>query len=661
MTVWVGRYAMVAGQVREHGPWLVDRVRRREDEELRVVVVAEPVDARSAEFCHEVAEAVAALFARESLSITGGLLRALRQAHANLAEWNRRSLREHHVAVGVTCAVVRDNDEVVVAQVGPGVAYSHRSGGIERLSTAGLPAAVPLGSREPIEPMFTSFSLMDGQLLLLSENAERAIGRHTVEAALRAGPEHTLAQIFPHTNKLTDMTAVLLADLDIDEQQAAPPLDFGEDEEDAEELEGRPVAFTGGDVPAPPPLRRPRGWRLIGGPGAQRMPSLRRTRAVGARDTAPPLVPWRTAATVAVVAIVLAVVAWLVLPGLLSEDRAAELTAAVAAAEAQLDLAGVGVTPDQQREALRNALVQAERARALAPDDPRIPRIVAEAEARLLALDAVTNVETLDPVLSFEGAVTSPVEPQELAVGGGFLWLREGGRGRVVRIDPAGAADPLEVLRAGETYGGVGARDPAAIAWDASTTRLLVVDTARSLFAVGTDGTVEPLTLRDAQELRSVVAISVYLGNLYVLDPAGNQVWRYLPAADGFDSERSGILGTVELDGATGLAVDGQVFVLDPPGLRHFIQGREQTPMLQGIDELPNAAVGLVEDVLREVLYVADRGGARIVASDREGRFLRQYRHPDFIDLRGVAVAPDGTALYALTGSGIARFSVTPR
>jgi len=659
MTVWVGRYAMVSGQVREHGPWLVDRVRRREDEEVRVVVLAEPVDQRSAEFCNEVAEAVAALFARETLSLTGGLLRALRQAHANLAEWNRRSLREHHVAVGVMCVVIRDNEEVLLAQVGPGVAYARQGDNVRRLSTDDLPAAIPLGHSAPIEPMFTSFSLVDAQLLLLTENAERATGRHTIEAALRAGPERTLAQVFPHTRGLADMAAVLIADLDIDEQQAAAPLDFAG--EDPAEVEGREVAFTGAEPPAPPPVRRPRGWRVVGGQRRPPMPELRRTRAVGARETATPLVPWRTAGIVATVAILLALAAWLVLPGLLSEDRAAELTAAIASAEAQLDLAASVGTPDQQRTALRNALIQSERARALAPDDPRIPRIVADAEARLQALDAITPVQDLALILTFDGAVTAPVEPQELVVGGGYLWLREGGRGRIIQVDPAGGADPVEVYRTGEDYDGASAREPVAAAWDASTSRLLVLDTARTLFAVSLAGDVTRLPLRDAADLRSATAIAVYLGNLYILDPAGGQVWRYLPAADGFDSERSGILGTMDMSGATALAVDGQVFVLDPPGLRRFVQGREQEPMFQGIDQLPTAAVGLVEDVLREILYVADRGGGRIVASERDGAFLRQYRHPDFIDLRGLAVAPDGTALFALTGSGISRFVITPR
>lgn len=684
MTVWVGRYAMVGGQVREHGPWLVDRVRRRDEETLRVLVLAEPVDARSTEFCHEVAEAVAALFARESLSITGGLLRALRQAHANLAEWNRRSLREHRVAVGVTCVVVRDQ-EVLVAQSGPGVAYMRQGQQIIRLTTDGLPGATPLGADQPIEPLFTSGMLADGQVLLLSGNAERALGRHTIEAALAAGPEEALAQIFPHTRTLADMTAVLVADLDIEEEQIAAPLDvdgapgaLGYDE-DLSDYEGREIAFTGhdGGRPAPPPVKRPRGWKLLttdtlgvgdgdaaraGGRGAGRMPSIRRTRAVGHRAGQTPLVPWRTAGLIVVVALVLALLAYLVLPGLLSEDRAAELETAITAANAQLASAEAADNPEATREALRNALAQAELARGLAPDDPRIAQIVADAEARLQSLDAITNVAALVPILTFEGSITAPVQPEALISGGASLWLRESGRGRVIRIDPRPEAEPREVFRAGETYDGVEAREPLAMAWDASTSRLLLIDAGRTLFAIADADGAAPvvLPLRDAAEMRSVAALVVYLGNLYVLDPDGGEVWRYLPAGDGFDSERTGILGGQDLAGASGLAIDGEVFVLDGPVLRHFVQGREQTPLLQGIDEPPQSATGLAEDVLREVIYLADRGNGRIVAGDRDGAFLRQYRHPDFIDLRGVAIAPDGTALFALTGNGIASFTLQP-
>lgn len=662
MTTWVGRYAMVRGEVHEHGPWLIDRVRRQDEETLRLVILTEPVDERSAEFCHEVAEAIAALFARESLSITGGLLRALRQANTNLAEWNRRSLREHRVAVGVTAVVVRDGEATIV-QAGPGVVYVHTTQTTTRLDTAGSPAAAPLGTQEEIEPLFTSAPLQSAQVLLLTTAAEATIGYRTVQQSLDAGAERALAELFRHTRGVSDMTAVMIADLDIDEEQAAPALDSWEDDPAA--VEGREVAFADLDsgTAQPEPARRPRGWRVVGGEEAApaKLPAIRRARTAGRRGE-PAMLPWRTVGAIVVGAVLLVAVAWAFLPGLLSEDRAAELEAAITQAQAQLAASETATRIEDQRAALAAVLTEAERARALAPDDPRITELTAAANARLALLDAVTTVETLTRVVTFEGTVTAPVNPEELVAAGGALWLRESGRGRVIRLDPAGG-EPVEAYRTGETYGGTLARDPVAIAWDASTARLLIIDAGRSLFAVanGAGATPEPLLLRDAAEMRSVQAIAVYLGNLYLLDPAAGEVWRYLPAASGFDSERSGTLGGMDLAGATGLAVDGDIFVMHGETLRRFAQGREQAPMMAGLDQPPQSAVGLVEDVLRGLFYIADRGNRRVIAGDRAGAFVRQYRHSDFTDLRGLAVAADGQQVYVLSGSGIDAFTVQPR
>ncbi|MBM3141018.1 MAG: hypothetical protein FJZ92_12630, partial [Chloroflexi bacterium] len=275
MTIWVGRYAMVAGEVREHGPWLVDRIRTRDEESVRVLVLAEPVDERSAEFCVEVAEAVAALFGRESLSITGGLLRALEQAHANLAEWNRRSLREHRVAVGVTCVAIRDGT-ATVAQVGPALAYSLGREGLRRLATAGSRASRPLGGDDPIEPHFTSVPLRDRQLLLLSSRVEREVAPAAIGTALSAGPERALPELFLRTRRVSDMSAVLVAELDLEEEGPPPaaliPVDEG--------VEGRRVAITAppGDELARrrlPPRRRV----AVGLPTVRRAP-----RTVGRRS-----------------------------------------------------------------------------------------------------------------------------------------------------------------------------------------------------------------------------------------------------------------------------------------------------------------------------------------------------------------------------------------
>ena len=673
MGVWVGRYAISHGEVQEHGPWLVDRQRRREDESLRLLVLAEPLDERSAEFCTEVAEAVAALFARESLSITGGLQRALQQAHTNLAEWNHRSLREHRVAVGVTCVVLREGEATIV-QAGPGVVYAATAQGVTRLSTEGEPAAIPLGAAEAIAPRFTSTTVPGRTLLLLTSGVERAIGADDVEAALAVGPERALAELFRRTHGMRDMTAVLVADLDIDDSASPPPAPLDVDESIAGREVVMPAVDSGWDRGRHEraPAARARGERLSGprGGGARApevgqpvpFPAIRRpARVVGRRYEDTPL-PWRWIGLGVATLVAVAALAWTFGPGLLRDDRQAELDRAVATTQTQLGAAESAQRAADQRLALQAVLAATERARALAPGEPRVQEIEVRARARLALLDAVTDLPALTPVLKFDGALTAPVTPLALVGGGSALWMIESGRGRVFRIDAAGRTPPLEVFRAGTTYGGAVARDPVSIAWDATASRLLLLDAARNLFAIADDAqrTPKPLPLRGAGDMRSAVAIAAYLGNLYVLDPAGGAVWRYLPASEGFDSERAGVLGGAEIGTTTGLAVDGDVFLLDQTRLRRFRGGREAAPMLEGIDTPPKTPVAVTEDTLRGLLYVADRGNRRFILGDRDGAFVRQYRNVGFGDLRGAAVAVDGTRVYVLSGDGIALFEVTP-
>lgn len=669
MTTWVGRYAIVGGQVQEHGPWLVDRQRHREDEVLRLLVLTEPADTRSAEFCKEVAEAVAAIFARESLSITGGLLRALRQAHGNLSEWNRRSLREHRVAIGVTCVAVRDG-EATIAQVGPGIAYLAGPERIERLTTEGTPAAQPLGGDAPVEPMFRATPLRGYEILLLSSAAEPAIGREAIEEALVVGPERALAELFRRTRDVPDMAAVLVADLDIDETQLAEPLDqVAEDRAptatagaaySSAEWEGPGLGVSMPDVDSGPPVQHGRKPQRKAG---SRLPTLRRPRTVGrVGHGGGAAVPWRLAGLVVGIAVVIAVLAWTLLPRLLDQDRAAELDRALAAATSQVSAADAAAGPNERRHALQQALVEVERARAISSQDARVAALEQSVRGRLDLLDAVTNIEQLKPVLTFAGTITAPVNPEQIVVGGRAVWLMESGRGRVFRIDPQAENSAVEVYRAGESYSRTAARDPVAIAWDGTKGRLLILDAGRTLFSVGDEAGARPsaIALRGAADLKSTVAMTVYLSNLYVLDSAGGEVWRYLPAGDGFDSERAGTLGGAEIAQASELAVDGDIFLLDGARLRHFRQGSERPALLQGIDKPPQMAIALSEDLLRGVLYVADRGNRRVVAGDRELAFQRQYRHPDFGDLRGVSVSSDGSRVYVLTGERVSWFQPKP-
>jgi hypothetical protein len=676
MSIWVGRYAIVDGAVREHGPAFVDRIRTREDETVRLLVLAEPADTRSAEFCPEVADAVAELFARESLSVTGGLLRALRQAHSNLAEWNRRSLREHAVSVGLTCVAIREG-EVTVAQVGPGAAYTWGPEGFQRFVASEGDGAAPIGGPEAIAPQFHQLRIDGRLLLLLTSGVERVVGQSAIATAMAAGPERALADLFMRTRSIPDMTAALVADLDVPEEvlaaaqaESGGPAPAQPWREPWEAAPAQRAVDSGSDFLAAtrrrfalPSLKREHGpYGAAGtGPGALSRVGARRGGTISSSGGVAEYARWRALAMVGMALLTIGLLAWCTLPGFLTQDRTSQLNDALAAAQTHIAAAQQAAEVGQARTELDAARTEVARARGLQPSEPRVAELQGTVDKIAASLDATVDLgDGLKRVIAFDGSVTAPFNMTSVVFGDGALWTIDGQRGRVFRIDPTGKTDPQEVYRAGGTYGATTGKDPRAITWDTAAQRLLLIDAGPTLFVIAPGKPPAPVPMRGAKDLKSIAAIATYSGNLYVLDPLGGEVWRYLPGGDGFDSERAAVLGGVDLGDARAFAVDGDLYILGSASARHFRPPKELAPLLQGIDHPIASAAGLSGDAQRQLIYVADRGGRRVAVSDREGAYRRQYRHPQFADIRGIALSADGATAYVLTGEGIYSFTPSP-
>ena len=670
MGIWVGRYAIVDGEVREHGPWMVERRRGEEDEAVRFVVLVEPVDARSAEFCEEVAGAIGDLFAQEELSLTGGVLRALRRAHFNLSEWNRRfAARASRLGRRELRRDPRGPGDDCDGRPGPRLplAAGWRAAHLDR-GPAGRGAHSAATTR--FEPQFAVTSMDDTEILLLGSEAEAEAAPPVIGQALEEGADRALAELFLQTRAAKNVHAVQIAELPLPDEvlESGGALDValprippaGSDVYGAPEPPpavqvpepepAAPAAVAGSvNVPASGPAyeRDSRPRELSG-----RLPRLRQSRVEGAA----PGPPWQllSGGLVAVVAVVVLLVMFV--PPLLSEDGAAKLETKLANANNFLAQATLTTDVEDQRDGLEAALAELEEARSIDDADQRVTSLTAVVRQRLDELNAVFELTDVRVVARFEGVLTAPLSPVALASGGGWLWMLDEERGRVFAIDPAGALDAIEVYRSGETYAATEAGDPAAIAWDEVGQRLLVVDRSRVLYALEPGSTPTVLPLRDAGALGTIDAIAAYDANLYVLDVGGGEVWRYLPAGEGFDSERSGLLGAIPLEGASRLLVDRDVYLLTEDGVRSFVGGREGEPQLEGLDRPLASPAGFDEDEERGLIYIADRGNTRIVVEERGGRFVRQYTSPDFLDLRGLTLAEDGETVYVLTGSAVLAF-----
>ena len=212
--LWVGQFGITDGEAREKTPWLgAFPGSGPSDEPSDLYLIVEPATEGSEEFCEELKEAISEVFHNDRLSLTGGLLRALKAAHENLREWNRRSLKDRRVAAGVSCLASRgDIGEAYLAQVAPASAAHYRKGELFALEPSLPDASEPLGLYDEFWPQFSRFELEDGdRLLLLSPRLAQAIPAEGLTDALAAPHEEALQALYRHARPLTNCAALLVA------------------------------------------------------------------------------------------------------------------------------------------------------------------------------------------------------------------------------------------------------------------------------------------------------------------------------------------------------------------------------------------------------------------------------------------------------------------
>ncbi len=210
--LWAGQFGIVDGEAKEESPWVgvyPDTGRSEEPSDLYLIV--EPALPGSEEFCAEMKEAIGNLFHKRKVSLTGGILGALRSAHENLRDWNRRSMRDSRVAAGVSCLAVQGR-EAYLGQVGPAGAVLARNGSLATIKPTLPDALEPLGLFDEFFPDFTRVDLDDAaRLLLLSPALLDSLPPEELAAALRLPPEDALPALYRSARALPNCGALLLA------------------------------------------------------------------------------------------------------------------------------------------------------------------------------------------------------------------------------------------------------------------------------------------------------------------------------------------------------------------------------------------------------------------------------------------------------------------
>ena len=685
LQTWVARFVVDHGQVTEEGGLLRAFLRRRLDEpDVDLYILAEPKGGKGQDLGGQAVENIGRLFLEDRLSLTGGLLLALRSTHQTLLDWNRRSVPRDQVTSGVTAALV-SGTTVFLCQAGPGLAFVKRADGFEQV-LIGSTAVPPIGEAD-FEPDLRRFELRPGELVLAaSESLLSVVDLELLENLFSGGTDAALPELYLLTRDLPSFQLFVIncretglpAPEDAITANDSPPIEPelttstvsatrpassaasspGTKDEVNSSLPDQGAGKTG-NLNLPLDISRTvvrlRGDQSLGAGRYARTTGPSRSLSIG--PIQPPLL-----VVLGIISLIL-IVGLLTVPDLIRENRGERVTDLLREAQIQLNSAA-GVTDTARlREFLEEASSLAAEALRIEPENPIAAELRTEATSRLETLDAVIDLGPLTTLTTLSGQITGEVSIEGLTIAAGSAYLLDSKGGRIIAISLTSEIPPAVLFQQGETYGEIPAQTPIFIAWEGSETegRLLILDSERRLFTLQPGSPPEPLPLRRTNALTSVSAIAAFDGNLYILDPLGNQVQRYFPTADGFDSEPGPALpGEPDLEDAVALAVEGDIFILRRDGqILHFQASAEVVFSLAGIDRPLKGPSGISVVSVSEEIFITDAGNKRIVVAGMDGVFRRQLVSADFTDLRAIAVDSSGTQLYVIAGDAILTASIT--
>lgn len=135
----------------------------------------------------------------------------------------------------------------------------------------------------------------------------------------------------------------------------------------------------------------------------------------------------------------------------------------------------------------------------------------------------------------------------------------------------------------------------------------------------------------DGSQWARVNLAGTFLGNLYLLDPSKDQIWKYAASAEGVWTSAVSYLAPgakIDLSNVVDFAIDGDLWLLRGDGtIWRLSNGKLADYAVRDLDVPLSKPVGLFTTPTMVGLYVADAGNQRIVQIDKvTGRYTRQFK-----------------------------------
>jgi hypothetical protein len=230
------------------------------------------------------------------------------------------------------------------------------------------------------------------------------------------------------------------------------------------------------------------------------------------------------------------------------------------------------------------------------------------------------------PLVALPGQAT---DDRVLVAPGGLPYVLNRTADQVDRL-AGGVLAP--VLRRGQVVGEdtVGELEDLFVIPGAGAARVLALDAAGSLWDLGGDR-VTRVQRAELPGWQSVTRAAGFGTNLYALDRAAGQIWRYIPAGVGaFTAPGTGWLAeAARMVDTVDLAIDGNVYLLGADGgVRKFVDGSPSPFQLAEVPEGFTRGQSIYASATSNGLLLTDPVNARLLRFGADGSFSQQLLFP---------------------------------
>jgi hypothetical protein len=338
-------------------------------------------------------------------------------------------------------------------------------------------------------------------------------------------------------------------------------------------------------------------------------------------------------------------------------------------AQAEMKGAQASETPADTKARLTQALGYLDDALAVMPGHAEATAL---REQVLAALDEANRVVRL--VFSGRVSFLDPSSlPRHVLLHDDQIYVIDQGTQTLYRYEAdairgtADAATATVLLSPSAQPAGLSVKSLTDFAWigegsGRETAGLLLLVNNTSLLQLDSSQALTPVSVADSNAWGDARLIEGYSGYLYVLDAQQDQILKYAPTENSYDSPPISYFQAetvVDLQGATDMAIDGYIYVLVGNNILRFSGGKEEPLSVTGLeDQSLQNAVAIYTSPETQYIYVADAGAGRVVQLTKEGAFVRQFFPPRdeedvFQSLQSLFVDEAHGLLVALTAEGL--------